>query len=330
VKIFFVSNPGSKIVVRRGGIYIVKRNKNGVEKVVVPPDVDSIIVASSKIGISSKAIRLAASRGIDIVFLDFRGYPIARVYPTIINKTVVTRIAQYNLFQKDYGVELAKEFAYLKIVNQAELLRYLAKSLRREDVREAAYQVDSVATELRLAEDTKISIDEIRQLEARAARIYWQTIASILPPELGFSGRDQEAKDIFNMALNYGYGILYNTCEKSLLIAGLDPYLGVLHTTKSGKPSLTLDFVEMFRSIAVDKPLIINVKRTKLETSGDRLDYESRKIVAKIVLDNLSHAHMYNKIGRRVQLSEIIMREAWELALSIREGKKYKGFRAVL
>ena len=81
MKIYFVASPGSRIVARKGGLYIFRKGRDCVERVAIPPGVDAVVITSLRIGISSKAIRLAATRGIDIVFLDYTGYPIARVYP---------------------------------------------------------------------------------------------------------------------------------------------------------------------------------------------------------------------------------------------------------
>jgi CRISPR/Cas system-associated endonuclease Cas1 len=81
VKIYFVASPGSRIVAKKGGLYIVRKGRDGVESVAISPDVDAVVIASSRIGLSSKTIRLTATRGIDIVFLDYTGYPIARIYP---------------------------------------------------------------------------------------------------------------------------------------------------------------------------------------------------------------------------------------------------------
>ncbi|MEM1916628.1 MAG: CRISPR-associated endonuclease Cas1 [Ignisphaera sp.] len=328
MKIFTIVSPGSRVVCRRGGIYVVKGDSK--EKILIPPDIDCVVVASSRVSISSKAIRVAARRGIDFVFLDFNGMPIARLYPPYINKTVAVRVSQYMLFQGDYGRKLAKEIVYTKIVNQVELVRYLAKNYREPSLREVAYQIDSIATELRALDPKILDRDILMSFESRAAKVYWQTIASLLPDSLGFRGRDHESRDLFNMALNYGYGILYSVCERSLLFAGLDPYLGVLHTPKSGKPSLTLDFVEMFRAIAVDKPLVINVKKIKLAIQQDRLDTDSRKSVASIVLENLRQRYLYIKTSKREELSEIIKRDAWDLAYCIREGLEYRGARLVI
>lgn len=327
MKVYTIATPGTRIVCRRGGIYAVK--KSG-ERVLIPPDTDIIVIASSRVGLSSKVVRLAARRGIDIVFLDYDGSPVARIYTPTINKTIFARVQQYKLFQLDYGRRLAKEFVYSKIVNQAEVLRYLAKNYRDPAIREYAYQVDGVASELKAVDPKLLDRESLMAYESRAARIYWQAVSYMLPQELGFKGRDHSSKDPFNMALNYGYGILYNVCEKALVLAGLDPYLGVLHTPKSGKESLTFDFTEMFRAIAVDKPLILDAKRIRFEFSGDRLDYETRKSVAAVVTENLRQRYMYGKINRREELGEIIKKEAWDLAQNIREGSEYRGFRVVL
>ena len=60
----------------------------------------------------------------------------------------------------------------------------------------------------------------------------------------------QPAKDEFNSLLNYAFGILYSKVEKACVIAGLDPYIGILHTDNYGKKSLTFDIIENYRHLA--------------------------------------------------------------------------------
>lgn len=211
MKTVFIAEPGSRLYCRRGGVYIATRDGR---KMTITPDVDQIIIASSRVGISAKAIRYLAREGIDVVVLDVNGYPIARLYMPYINKTVATRVGQYEKILSGLGIEIAKEFIYSKIMNQAQLLKYLAKSSREEWLRDLGYEVEAIATDLYSTKD--LDRDRIMGFEAHASRKYWQAIASLIPENLGFRGRDPDSLDPFNMALNYGYGILYSVCEKLL------------------------------------------------------------------------------------------------------------------
>mgnify|MGYP000704590644 CR=1 FL=1 len=326
MKIMYIVKPGSKIHVKNDTVYL----SNGDESLVITPEYDQVIIASSHIGLSSKAIRKLSSIGIDIVFLDSLGNPVARIYPPFINKTVATRIRQYEyIIVEKKGIEIAREFIYCKLLNQSSLLKYMAKSHREPSYREIGYQIESIADELKSIPVNSLSEEKIMEYESYGARLYWSAIESILPDKLGFRGRDPDGTDPFNMALNYGYGILYGVVEKALLIAGLDPYLGVLHSVKSGKPSLVLDFIEMFRQPVVDKTLLVNCNRIEFDVIAGKLCYETRKSIAKLVLDNLNTKYYYYKASKKMELSEIIRIEAWDLAGCFRELRAYKGFRVV-
>src|SRR3972149_3282120 len=55
------------------------------------------------------------------------------------------------------------------------------------------------------------------------------------------------AKDEFNAMLNYAYGVLYSQVERACILAGLDPFVGFLHTDNYNKKSLVFDLIEPFR-----------------------------------------------------------------------------------
>jgi len=74
-----------------------------------------------------------------------------------------------------------------------------------------------------------------------------------MPDAWKFNGRSRDpAKDAFNCLLNYGYGVLYSQVEKACIIAGLDPYVGFLHTDNYNKKSFVFDLIEIFR-IHIDR-----------------------------------------------------------------------------
>ena len=64
-----------------------------------------------------------------------------------------------------------------------------------------------------------------------------------------FESRSRNPADPFNCMLNYSYGILYSNVEKACIIAGLDPYIGIMHTDNYNKKALVYDIVEMYRDI---------------------------------------------------------------------------------
>ena len=282
---------------------------------------------NTKFTITGMALRRLGQLGIDFVVMSRRGEPIARLYPLIINKTVETRIAQYKAMINGKGFKAVTRIVESKVRNQSAVLKYFAKSRRMPFLKEEAYYLDNLADEI-LREQNNLTPDDLREIEAHAARRYWSSIATyLIPDRYGFTGRKHEGTDPFNMLLNYGYGILYSIVEKALLLVGLDPYGGFFHIPKSGKPTLTFDFIEQFRPVAVDKPLIANLEKIKIEVVNGFLSYETRKQIAEIILSNMKTPHYYEK--RKIPLESIIVREASKLAKYLRGTiPEYKGYHA--
>ena len=95
-------------------------------------------------------------------------------------------------------------------------------------------------------------IDECRQqmmgVEGAIARVYWRAVGNGIPRKYMFQTRSRKpAKDIFNAALNYLYGMLYSVVEGGLFAVGLDPHLGILHADQYDRPTLSYDLIEPFR-----------------------------------------------------------------------------------
>lgn len=308
-----------KVYARRGVVEV--RTLEGEKAEVSPSLYDALVIATRAAQVTSAALSLLAQQGVDLVVLGPRGDPVARLYPCVINKTVATRVAQYKAMIDGRGLKAVKNIVEAKVRNQAAVLRYAAKSRREEWPAKEAERVALVADEIQAC---RTDAAELRELEAKAARIYWQAVAKLLPPELGFDGRDPLAGDPFNLALNYGYGILYHRCERALLLVGLDPYGGFMHTPRSGNQSLVYDFAEQFRPVAVDKPLIF--AEAKLEVVNGVLSRESRKTVAKVVLEALAKPHADG--SSKAELDAIILRKAAQLAAYLRGSEQvYPGYR---
>ena len=80
-------------------------------------------------------------------------------------------------------------------------------------------------------------------------------------PQSEFRNRQKRpAYDPFNALLNYLYGMLYTSVHLSLLKAGLDPYMGVLHADRYGAaPTLVFDAIEPYRPWADEVALSLTL-----------------------------------------------------------------------
>ena len=120
------------------------------------------------------------------------------------------------------------------------------------------------------------------------------------------------------MALNYGYGVLYGDVERALVLAGLDPYGGFLHTDRPGKLSLVLDMIEPFRAPVVDRSVLAMLGKgspISLDPQG-RLETETRRSLAAKVHERLDAPARDQ--GKRLSLRTILQSQARQLAVFLR------------
>lgn len=85
---------------------------------------------------------------------------------------------------------------------------------------------------------------------------YFNQIFSLLPEAIRPEGRKTfKAYDGTNNMFNLAYEMLSWRVHSALIKAKLEPYLGFLHSTQYGKPSLVCDFQELYRHL-IDNFLI--------------------------------------------------------------------------
>ncbi len=298
---------------------------------------EGIILASNGLTISADLIELCAKQGIPLSFISRRGEPIARLASPELagGGTVSTRREQLLAYADGRGVALAKAFAGGKLHNQAALLKYIAKNRRQSDA-DACRIVDAEVAVIgemngRLAALEAANVDELRpqllNLEGRAAQHYWRGVKAMLREGVDWPGRERRgADDPLNMALNYGYAILYNQVENALVQAGLDPYAGFIHTDRAGKTSLVYDAIEEFRPITVDRAVfaLFNLGRKLTVDEEGLFDQPSRKLIAHQVFALLDNEHLFE--GKKHKLRQIIQMQAKHIATAVRGKGVYKSY----
>lgn len=248
-----------QLVINTYGSYLRKKDEcflvKNEDKVfeVSAKKVQSIMITTSAY-LSTDALKFAMENNIDVVFLDEYGDPYGRVWHSKLGSTTLIRRRQLEYAMDARGLELAKEWVLAKTDHQIDFLEKLKRP--REEKEEALNQYMEAHKAIR-GKMAALSgtLDEKRGslmgLEGAAGRNYFSALSFIMPDRFKFDGRSRNpAKDEFNCLLNYGYGVLYSVVEKACIIAGLDPYVGFLHTDNYNKKSLVFDLIEPFRILA--------------------------------------------------------------------------------
>lgn len=205
--------------------------------------------------LSTDAIILALKYNVDIVFIDYNGHPIGRVWHSKLGSTTRIRKAQLHASMNREGVHWVKTWVGKKMMNQFRFIKDLKKhrSSMATYLDEKIQKIQNLHVSLSLLDATAVSeiAETIRGLEGSSGRQYFETLSRVLPAEYRFAGRSSRpAQDPFNAFLNYAYGMLYVKIEKSLIIAGIDPYLGFLHRDDYNQLSMVYDFIEPYRIYA--------------------------------------------------------------------------------
>ncbi|WP_295584931.1 CRISPR-associated endonuclease Cas1 [uncultured Lamprocystis sp.] len=233
---------------RQGEMFLIKIKDQKQE--VSSRKVRSILITTGA-SLSTDAIQLAVEKNIDIVFLDQFGHPYGRVWHGRPGSTTAIRREQLRLADTEAGLRLALSWLTRKVDNQIEFLRE-ARQRRTRLSAQLTDKITALTAQRTSLEGITGDLEERREtimgFEGRAGRTYWEAVNLLLPEDFQFSARSRNpAKDEFNCLLNYSYGVLYSTVERACILAGLDPYVGFVHTDHYQKKSLVFDLIECYR-----------------------------------------------------------------------------------
>ncbi len=291
----------------------------------------SSIIMSTSAALSTDAVRLALMNNIDIIFTQADGHPIGRIWHSKLGSTTKIRKRQLEASLGREAVLFTKEWIIVKMQNQLEFIKDLKK--HRAQIGEYLdYKISGIENlVVSLNNLTAERIDEIgdtvRGLEGTCGRLYFETISYVLPEQYQFDGRSMRpAKDSFNAFINYGFGILYSRVEKSLMIAGLDPYVGFLHRDDYNQKSMVFDFIEpyrifvetaVFRLFAAKK---VNKAHVDEITNGVTLNKEGKELLVTSLNNYMEDTIRYK--GRNQTRTNAMQQDAHTFANSLLQAER--------
>ncbi|MDR0612634.1 MAG: CRISPR-associated endonuclease Cas1 [Dysgonamonadaceae bacterium] len=225
-------------------------HKDGKQRI-PPGDVKSIVVHRG-VQLSSDALLLAIANEIEVLFLEQGGKPAGRVWSNKYGSISTIRKGQLAFSRSKEAVRWITGMIASKIENQQALLWTFAASQPElnKDVEKTSLRLENYRKKVSGMQGEMVSdiAAQLRGWEGITSKIYFEQMNAFLPERYRFEQCSQHpAMDVVNAMLNYGYGMLYGKIEGSLIHAGIDPYIGILHRDEYNRPVLVYDVIEKYR-----------------------------------------------------------------------------------
>lgn len=180
--------------------------------------------------------------------------------PVLLHKAQFTRVDDAT-----FAMDIARAIVRGKIGNTRILCLRLARKRSAPALQRAAKELRRVLNQLTGA----ASLEQIRGFEGNAARITFNAMKQVIPPEWEFTGRKrQPPPDPVNAMLSWGYTLLFYNVYSFLRARGLNPHVGYLHSLRMGHPALASDMMEEFRAPIVDA-IVWNMVLNRRLSPGD-------------------------------------------------------------
>ena len=291
VHVVYVGRDGSRVHVAKERLIVDA--PDGLPQMSIPRRMVSRIVLTGNVGLSAGARSWALYNDIDVLCLSRRGTYLGQLAGprSTANAQRLLRQAEFAA-DEEARLPLARNIVRAKLRNQLHVLHRLARREREgsadgsagDDVESAGAvladrRIGVVGLEAACRDIRYImadlpdaaSVEEIMGMEGAASNVYFACVAGLLPPEVSFPCRSRRPpKDMANAALSYAYSLLLGECTAALFAAGLEPSLGVLHASTDKRPSLSLDLMEEFRPLLVDRMVfgLLRSRRLRPEHAG--------------------------------------------------------------
>jgi len=217
-------------------------------------EIGMVVVDNPGTTYTHAALRHLAESDATVVICGESHLPAAILLPLADHSQVVWRLNEQIEASKPVCKRLWQQLVRAKISAQASILPEDCTGRRK---------ITALIPEVKSGDTSNI--------EAQAARIYWQ----FWYPEVEF--RRNPDLDGINALLNYGYAIVRAAVARAIVSAGLTPALGLHHRNRSNLFCLADDLIEPFR------PMVDERVRELHRQGYDALSQECKGELLKIL-----------------------------------------------
>lgn len=305
--VVYVTTQGSQVRTDGGQIVVYDVDGDDGELGSFPTEKLDTINVFGGVNFSTPFVAEANEHGIVLNYFTQNGNYRGSFVPER-NTIAEVRRAQYALGTDD-EVSIAKAMIAAKIRNGRTLLS-----------RKGVHGTDLLA-DLGDRVRTATTKDDLRGIEGEAAERYFDRLDETLVDDWTFDTRSKRPpEDHINSLLSLTYVMMKNEVLSALRCYNLDPFLGVLHADRHGRPSLALDLQEEFRPLFCDAFVTRLVNRGTVTHDDFREDNRLTDDAFQTYLDKfddymteeLTHPYFEYRVSRRkaIRQQAILLRKA--------------------
>ena len=311
------------------GCFTLKDKNGNVERYpLFEKEIGEVILKSGN-AISTSALASLGFWDIDVLLLTQRGRPVAMLRSLDDDSHVQTRLCQYEAFKNGKCLEIAKQLVVGKIEGQNNVLKkYGLKTDTSIKLRLNALKTD----------DLKSLRKQLLHIEGKFSQFYFNQIFQLIPEKLRPENRRGfKAYDGVNNIFNLAYEMLSWKVHQALIRAKLEPYLGFLHSTAKGKPSLICDFQELYRYLVDDFVIRYCRELKKKDFITKSEDFSTNRKGKREYLDEIQTRDLVKglnqyfqskvaipriRMGVKQEIETLINEEALRLAMFLRQERQ--------
>jgi CRISP-associated protein Cas1 len=257
----YVTEPGSMVGID-GGRLTVSKHREPLASVRL---IDVLHVAAfGNVQVTAQAMRSLFERDIDVFHFSYGGWLLGMT-TGLPSKNVMLRIRQVT------GAARGQLDAPRQMI--AGKIRNCRVLLRRNGGDSVARTVGQLAELARRAGEAE-GAAELLGIEGTAARLYFDAFPDLVGqagglPGPGFTGlrNRRPPTDAVNCLLSFCYGLLTKEIMAACLAVGFDPYVGLFHRPRFGRPALVLDLAEEFRPLLADSTVLTLINNREIGAS---------------------------------------------------------------
>jgi len=305
--------------------------KEGEVILVVPEIKLEKIFIFGNVQISTQALKFLLSSGIDTAFFTLSGKFLGRLVSGV-SKNIPLRIAQFEKYKdKEFTLKISTTFLQAKIDNYRTFLQKYQRNHPEIDFTEPLEKL----SELKSTISRKETLNSLRGVEGMCSAVYFKAYAKMFRKGLKFNQRTRRPpRDPINALLSFGYTLLTNEMTSILLAHGMDPQIGFLHSLSYGRPALSLDLIEEFRTPIIERLVLEVVNKEIIKKQDFIMEGEGVRLKEKAIKQFLAQyeKRMLTELidpidGKRVTYRKLLSLQAERMAHCLLHDQPYLPFR---